>query len=483
MKKVIFSFLIFLSILSFADALTGSSQSYSVSMFGNDISSGEISSGNYNSITLSENSGTTRGAVGNNLNANIGFFANSPYTQTVSIISYSLNPTSVVVGSTLSFSINALNANQVWVKIIPPNSQEYILNLINGQSVNHLPIPSIVGVYQAVFYAQSSSGAWASVVSSFELTSQSSPTSNSGVGASAGSGGGGGGGGISGNTIIEKCAYNWDCSPWSVCSDGVQNRKCVNIGTCAGNENKPVEQTSCSEALFDISLNLEDISVSKNLLKFNVDLTEKFGVDSIDVHLKYSIINSINEEIFSQIETKAVKGSLSFEKLLNDFVLSDGDYTLRVDVLYGNLQRAFAEQKFKVSQGKGIIGFAGEGDGIGFKLNFNLIMILLGILILALIVYFVIKRKKHVKFRESAEYNSVLGIVGLDVYTDSGIKMGKIYDVMILDNKIYGLMIFVDKDAGIKYPKVLVRYNYVQNVKDVVIVHSSVTEKGNHHDA
>ncbi len=481
MKKFIFSFLIFLLVISFADALTGSSQSYSVSMFGNSVASGDASSNNYNSVSLSENGGTTSGAVGNNLNANIGFFADSPYTQTVSITSYSITPDSVVVGSTIAFSINALNANQVWVKIIPPNSQEYILNLINGQIVNHLPIPSIVGNYQVIFYAQSSSGALASVVDSFELISQSSSNSNAGAGASASSGGGGGG--VSGNAIIEQCTYNWDCSPWSVCSNGVQTRQCANIGTCVGNENKPVEQTACSEALFDISLNLEEVSVSNNLLNFNVDLIEKFGVDSIDVHLKYSIIDSNDEEIFSQIETKAVKGSLSFEKKLNEFILNDGDYTLRVDVLYGNLQRAFAEQSFRVFQGREITGFAGEGKGIGLNINFNLVMISIGILILALIVYFVLRRKKNFKVRETTNYNSVVGLEGLEVYTDSGIKLGKIYDVMISDNKIYGLMIIVDKDAGIKYSKVLIRYNYVQNVKDAVIVSSSVTENGNHRDA
>jgi len=64
--------------------------------------------------------------------------------------------------------------------------------------------------------------------------------------------GGGGGGGAS-------CSYNWQCTSWfpSTCPEsGVQERVCVNRGTCSGITGMPEEKRDCeflgpSEPLFD----------------------------------------------------------------------------------------------------------------------------------------------------------------------------------------------------------------------------------------
>jgi len=221
-----------------------------------------------------------------------------------------------------------------------------------------------------------------------------------------------GGGGTT--TIIEKCVYNWDCTPWGLCADGKQTRVCKNIGTCEGNESKPVEEMQCSEALFDISLNLKNIELTENkTLKFNIGLAEKIGVEKIDVHIKYSIIDKDDKEIFSQIETKAVQGKLNFDKETEKVKLPEGKYTLRVDILYGNLQRAFAEQKFEIKK---------EGNGkektrlIIEKGNFNWMYLIYGIagiflvlLVLILIKFFKkfrIAKRKTVKTKTHKEYKS-----------------------------------------------------------------------------
>ncbi len=337
-------YMIFL--LQFASALTGESDSYSVSNFGSGLGSSEASSDNLEANTLLLSESGTRSAESSQFTTNVGFFPNTTYQTTVSISSYSISPSSATVGSTIGLYISALNFDTVWAKITSPNSQEQTLNLINGQTINYVPSPSVVGNYQVIFYANSTSGSIASVVSSFALTEASSSSSSS----SSGSGGGGGGGTT---TIIEKCTYNWDCTPWSVCSDGKQTRECKNIGTCSGTESKPIEEMSCSEALFDIALKLENIELTKNkTLKFSIDLTEKIGVEKIDAHIKYSIINKEGYEIFSQIETKAIQENLSYQKDIEEIKLVDGEYILRVDIIYGNLQRAFAEQSFKVKGGE-----------------------------------------------------------------------------------------------------------------------------------
>lgn len=466
--KQLFSYLLIL-IFSIASsfAITASSSSYSVNSFGNGVVSADASSPNYAVTFLGENKGTTSNLDSFSFRGNLGFFESS-YSSSISITSYSVNPSSAVVGSTISFSINALNANQVWVKITPPNSQEYTLNLINGGTVNHLPIPSVVGVYQVVFYAESSSGAISSVVSSFELTAQNVVAPSSG---SAGSSGGGSSG------RVNQCTYVWDCTPWSVCVDGLQNRLCTNTGTCSGVQGKPAEQVQCSESLFDVSINLDNLVLNDKIISFDVSLTELLNSDEIGVHVKYSIIDSNNNEIFSQIETRAVNDELTYTKSLDVLNLVDGNYKLRVDVLYGNLQRAFAEQSFIYGSPNpsGITGFAGE-EILGS--NINLLAIGLGIIVLLVsaLIYLTVSRKKI----KVSNYNSVVGLDGLDVYTDSGLKLGRVYDVMLVENRIYGLMIVADKDAGLSHPKVLIRYEYIQNIKDAVIVNAVVTESGNH---
>ena len=201
-------------------------------------------------------------------------------------------------------------------------------------------------------------------------------------------------------TIIEKCTYIWDCTPWKICSEGKQTRECKNKGTCNGTENKPIEEISCSEALFDIVLELKDIELTKNkTLKFNIDLTEKIGIEKIDVQIKYSIINESGAEIFSQIETKTIQKSLSYEKEIDEVWLVDGEYSLRVDILYNNLQIAFAEQKIKIVDEK--INFEEPVSNIqktiGLLNNYKIIISIISIIILFGGLSFIFKKENHQK--------------------------------------------------------------------------------------
>ena len=457
MKKILFVFLISALLVQTVFALTATSSSYSVSMLGNSISTGEANSNIYSATFLSESRGTTSNSQSSSFMSNIGFFE-SGYFTTVSINSYSISPKTAVIGSTIALSINANGAQNVWVEITAPNSQTQTLTLVNGQTLNYLPVPSIVGTYQVVFYANSSNGAIASVVDSFELIQQiiQQPSSTSG------SGGGSSGG-------IQSCTYNWDCTPWSLCSDGKQTRTCVNIGTCIGTESKPVELNSCSQSLFDISLDLNDILVEDDKIRFVVDLEERFGLEEIDIHLKYSIINSDNFEVFSQIETKAILGELSIGKEIS-LNLPDGDYILRVDVLYGNLQRAFAEQSFTFSRSKSITGFAFIDYINSRKATLSVILLIISLITLLGIYYYMRIPKTH------AVSNSLNNIIGLDVYTDNGMKIGKAYDLVIKDNKIYGIIVSIRKGVPVLHGKVMIRYEYVQNIKDVILVSSNILE-------
>lgn len=341
-KKVNILFFLLLVLTNLSCALKAESSDYSASLFGTGIQAGNSSSDDMKTDFVLLYDSSTGGAESDDYTANIGFWENSQYHRTVSIVSYSISPSSAVIGSTIGLYISALNYESLWAKIISPNSQEQILMLTNDKVVNYLPSPSIVGRYEVIFYANSSSGAVSSAIGYFDLIEEiEEPEIEEDSGGSSGGG----------TTIIEKCTYNWDCTPWGICSDGKQKRECKNIGTCNGTESRPVEEMGCSESLFDISVKLNDIYLDeKDFVRFNVELIDKMSTEKIDVHVKYSIIDNAQNEVFSRIETLAVEGTLSYESVIDDIILKDGDYTLRVDILYGNLQRAFAEHEFSVGE-------------------------------------------------------------------------------------------------------------------------------------
>lgn len=469
MKKIIL-ILLTLFFINGVFAITAVSSNYSLNMFGNSVSTGNANSNNYIATFLSENSGTNNNALSNSFTGNIGFFE-TPYFTTVKINSYSVSPKSVVIGNTVSLSISASNYESIWVEIVSPDSQEQRLNLDNGQTLNYLPVPSIIGRYNVTFYANSSNGAIASVIDYFDLVGAQVSTTGSSSGSSGGSGGGSG--------VTQSCNYNWDCTPWSLCANGLQTRSCVNIGTCTGQESKPIESMSCNQALFDILIDLENLQlIDDNKIRFNVNLEEQFGIEELDVHLKYSIIDENNFEVFSQIETRAVNGNLEIGKeiILN---LEEGNYILRVDVLYGNLQRAFAEQSFVIDKSSNAItGLALIDYMDSRRITFSVLLLVISSIILLASYYYSLTPSKKVD-----NSNSLNGIIGLDVYTNSGLKIGKVYDLVINDNTIYGLAVLVDKGVPVNHSKVMIRYQYVENVNDVVLVNSSILEHNPHESA
>ncbi len=487
LKRVNFILIIFLLItlllLQKISALTAESDSYSTRRFDSGLQASNPSSETHqSSAILVANAGTPNGK-NDQLIVNIGFFENVVYRSTVSINSYSISPKSAVIGSTIGLYISASNVQNVWAKITSPNNQEQTLTLTNNQFVNYLPSPSALGRYNIVFYANSSSGTIASIVDYFDLTEQTTPSQPTNEGASGGS---------SKETnnkettkIIEKCTYVWDCTPWSLCSEGKQIRECKNIGTCAGKENKPNEEIKCSEKLFDILIGLKKLELTQSdTLKFDIELVEKIDLEKIDVHIKYSIVNSSNSEIFSQIETKAVKENLTYEKEIRGIELKDGDYTLRVDILYGNLQRAFSEQKFKIRDKK--ISQPDITGGVINDIPYYNGKIILILLIIFIIILLVMLRKKLVLIRNKViqflskkgryQKNRVLGLINKKVYSESGNYIGKLKEVILGENKIANLKIKIKKKNKLKTNGIIINYKHVKNISEIIIIDEIVSE-------
>ena len=354
-------------------ALTASSENYSVARFGTGVQATNLNSSDLTGRALSLANAGTRNAENDIHTVNIGFWANTSYHVTVSIISYTIYPNSTIPGSIIRLSISALNSESVWLVLTLPTGTNETINLTNNGDTYYTA--NSIGIYYVIFYANSSSGSLASAIDTFEITSSAIPP------VTPPSGGGG--------TTIITCTYIWDCTSWSICSEGKQQRECKNIGNCTGTEEKPIETRECSDALFDVIINLKEVGLTQDkTLRFSVDLTEKKGVEKIDVQIKYSIINSNNNEIFSQVETRAIQGNLTYEKEISEIKLFDGDYILRVDILYGNLQRAFAEQRFRV-RGR-TIEIGEPASNIQKIMEFLKVNLLLLIIILLLIIVIIL---------------------------------------------------------------------------------------------
>ena len=381
---IYFVFVIFL--IQFATGgLTASSENYSVARFETGIASSDSLSESYTALSISEYEGTTRNAENGVHILNVGFFNNTVYYVTVSIGSYSIYPESAVNGSIIQFSVSALNYQSIWAVLTLPNSTQETISMKNNEYSYY--VANQIGTYNITFYANSSRGNLASVIDSFEITYPVVPPTPP-------SGGGGT------KIIIEECTYIWDCTSWSICLDKVQERTCTNLGNCTGIEGKPLEVRECSDALFDVVMRLNDLEITQNeTLNFSINLTETKGIEKIDVQIRYSIIDSNNTEIFSQIETRAIEGNLTYVKEISEVSLGAGEYILRVDILYGNTQRAFAEQGFEIAKTEtGETEIQEKWNLLSFleELNYaNIILLVFCLLILSSIIIVLKKLRKR----------------------------------------------------------------------------------------
>lgn len=387
-NKLIFGLLLGVCIclvsLNFVSALIAESDDYSVGRFGTGIAASNFSSDDYSSRSVTLTGASTRNAENDDYTTNIGFWGNTTYHISLSITPITIYPASAVKGSIIRSSISTLNSESVWANVTLPSGSQEVLTLIkNGNAYYVDYIANSVGTYTVTFYANDSQGYTTSAIGTFEITSPITPVV-------PGPSGGGGGTTI----IIQNCSYVWDCSSWSVCLEGKQVRSCNNLGSCVGTVGKPLESRVCSDALFDVTVKLEDLVLTPDeKLKINVSLIETKGIEKIDVQMKYTIIDINNTEIFSQIETKAIEKSLSYEKIFDNIKLKEGKYILRVDIVYNNLQRAFAEQKFSVKKaGTEIEKISLIQKIIDFIKNW-IYWIIIALLILA-VLYLIYKLKK-----------------------------------------------------------------------------------------
>lgn len=165
-------------------------------------------------------------------------------------------------------------------------------------------------------------------------------------------------------TEPSSCVENWDCSDWSVCSEGLQTRSCTDLNSCGTEFNKPAEGQSCtvptapapsspssgaggapgggapnsgSNAGATTYFELGDVT-SKSLTRFTLseDRIGRFHFENVRYEIKVTDISSnsvIIETNFYSTELTFIEGS-SFEfDIGGDFVK---DIKLRVTDISNN---------------------------------------------------------------------------------------------------------------------------------------------------
>ncbi|VVB83423.1 Uncharacterised protein [uncultured archaeon] len=207
----------------------------------------------------------------------------------------------------------------------------------------------------------------------------------------------GGGGG--------SCNYDWVCSGWypNPCpSEGIQHRICVNKGSCSGTKEMSITNQTCisqiilpSEPLFDIFVNVPvqyKWITPKETFGFDVKLINKGNLTAIDVNLKYWITDKDNKLISEQQETKAISKEDEFRvRTTLPESLEAGIYKIYVQANYSSNKVALANDSFEIvgSSWKVVIK----------RILFFLPFALIGIAVIAGIIFLIKRRKKTAETR------------------------------------------------------------------------------------
>jgi len=169
------------------------------------------------------------------------------------------------------------------------------------------------------------------------------------------------GGGSSGGTT--SCEYDWVCTNWfpEECPESeVQERICVNKGTCTGILEMPNQTQTCTyegptEPLFDIFLTIPQtytkICAGKNI-KVYIQLENYGKIELLDAFMTYWILNENNTLIAEIKDTRAVKDKLNFEAEIKiPTQISPGIYRVYSEITYSGNKTAIAGESFEVIEG------------------------------------------------------------------------------------------------------------------------------------
>jgi len=233
------------------------------------------------------------------------------------------------------------------------------------------------------------------------------------------------------------------------------------------------------EYLMDITIRILDeykkVRAGEKILA-EVDLYN-FGTEEIkDANITYCIRDFEGKNVFGcNKETITIYTKIQFIKtLILPQKIDKGLYLLYTTVNYRGGE-AVAQADFEVTEEEYAKGL--ELPSFFMYTLLTIFVSIIAIIILWWIIPIAIRNKEKfagifrriTKFREYPP-NSILGLMGKKVYTDSGNYIGEVRDFILGKERIDKLKIVLDRQYKFKVKVIIVSYANVKNVGDVMII-------------
>ncbi len=205
-----------------------------------------------------------------------------------------------------------------------------------------------------------------------------------------------------------SCSYDWICTNWFPTECPVtemQERLCVNKGTCSGTYEMPDQKRNCTyekkEPLFDIFLTLP---TSENIcpgdtVGANVKLENYGKIELLDAFMTYWIIDKNNSLIAELKDTRSVIDKKNFDiSMTIPPSIPSGTYRLYAQITYSGNKTAIAGQSFEIG---------GENYCKNRFLNY-IPLILIGFIFLIFVIIIILFKKIYSQKRLGKEKKNIL---------------------------------------------------------------------------
>lgn len=126
---------------------------------------------------------------------------------------------------------------------------------------------------------------------------------------------------------------------------------------------------------------------------------------------------------------------------------------------------------------KSITGFIINNGNLIYN---NLLISFILFIVLISLLFFIYKKRIYelIESKKERKYNNRLkNLINKKVYTEKGKYFGKVKNIIIQNNKIYGLKINTSKICRLK--KVIITYRDIKSIKEIVIIKHNVLERIN----
>jgi len=189
--------------------------------------------------------------------------------------------------------------------------------------------------------------------------------------------------------------FDWNCSDWGECVDGIQTRVCKKYNNCGNSYGKPNESRSCSRYTsspekITAKMFLENSKISfEDELKLRVDFDSSFLFEK-NVKLIYSIFDDKNEKVYTEEDLVLIHGEESIVKSFDNLSLDKGKYKIILSFSYEGKKEGI-EENFELLPVRSLVM---SGNSIYENIEETGSWIVFGIAILAILSVLIVRGRR-----------------------------------------------------------------------------------------